>query len=65
MLTFLFVLRCLEDRVKSQKRPQVEEVGGTMGMDREAKHEGNATTLQRLIIVLISFTTLEKCVLFG
>ena len=43
----LFVHRCLEDRVKSQKSPQVEEVEGAMGTGREAKQEGNAAMLQR------------------
>lgn len=49
IFTLLFVLRCLEDRAKSQKSPQVEEGEGAMGMGREVKHEGNATMLQRLV----------------
>lgn len=43
------LFRCLEDQVKSQKSPQVEEGGGAMGMGKEAKLEGNAMMLQRLI----------------
>ena len=53
IINLLFVLRCLEDRVKSQKSLQGEEGAGTMEMDREAKPEGNATMLQRLITVIL------------
>ena len=56
--TLLYVLRFLEDRVKSQKSPQVEEGGGAMGTGREAKPEGNVTMLRRLISFLFSFCLL-------
>lgn len=46
-LTFIFFLRCLEDRVKSQKSPQVEKGEEAMGKGREAKHGGNAMMPQR------------------
>ena len=61
IFNLLFVFRCLEDRVKSQKSPQVEEGAGAMEMDREAKPEGNATMLRRLVtIILISIITPEN-----
>lgn len=50
ILILLFICRCLEDWVKSQKSPQVEEGEEAMGKGKEAKHEGNAMMLQRLII---------------
>lgn len=52
--TLVFVFRCLEDQVKSQKSPLVGEGGGAMGMDKEAKPEENAMMLQRLLTYLFS-----------
>lgn len=46
-LRFVFTFRCLEDNVKSQKSPQGEGGGGAMETGKEAKFEGNVTTLQR------------------
>lgn len=48
----VFAFRCLGDKLKSQKSPQVEEGGRAMEMDREAKLEGNAVMLQRLVTFL-------------
>lgn len=60
---FLFLFfRFLEDQVKSQKSPQVEEVEGATAMGKEAKHGGNAVILQRLINEICRPLSVQKYV---